>query len=106
MTGNDIAIAVKEIAEAIGVASSGILPHYTDYYVSTSISFMLLGVIFCLIGFFVFKKLSDEEEQIAGILIGASVVVIGAWVFFYYVGNLFGAEGLAISDLITSVRRK
>ena len=106
MTGNDIAIAVKEIAAAIGVASSEILPHYTNYYIATSIAFMFLGVAFCLIGFFVYKKLDIEEEQITGILIGAGLAIIGVWVFCYYIGNLFGAQGLAINDLITSVRGK
>lgn len=106
MTGNDIAMAVKEIAATIGVASSEILPHYTNYYVSTSLAFILLGLVFCVIGFYVFKRLSDEEEQITGILIGAGVVFIGAWVFFYYIGDLFGAQGMAIHQLIMDVRGK
>ena len=100
----NIASAIKEISNTIGIASSEIIPHYAQWYIASSISYMIFSCCICIGGFWWFKAAKKEIEEMTAISIFIILLFIGIFTVALQVGDLLGSQGIAIHQLIEDIR--
>jgi len=110
MTGEEIALIIEQFAEALGMASSEIIPHYALWYKVSSMSYIMFGVFMILFGASIYiskKKFSydsDENYDWVFFIIALVLTFMGALIIFTRLDDFFGATGIAIHRLILDLR--
>lgn len=109
-------IIVKQITvflDKLGMSFNEAITHYTQWYVSSSLAWMLFSVFLCFGSVYGFKYLmnydaldSYDRRTLRGwaIFLLFLGLFIGAIIFFSQIGDLIGARGMAIHKLIGDIR--
>lgn len=104
MTECEVSNAIKEIAGAIGIASSEIIPHYARWYIFASIGYMIFGLCISIGGIWWFKTAGKDIDRPPAILILVIALFVGGLFFFVQVGDLLAPQGIAIHQFIGDIR--
>lgn len=93
---------INKVTEILSEKSSEILAHYTTYYTTQAISFIVLGVIILYTTF----KLNTEEWEISlGIIFKLLAYFTGLLFIFMNIDTLFSPESKAIHQLIGDIKK-